>query len=114
MHPPTDLPRWVYLPAIAGIVFVAMPLVAIAIRVDWPRFWALITTPSSQTALLLSVKTAAASTVLCVLLGVPMALVLARSRGRLVRSLRPLILLPLVLPPVVGVSRCSTRSAGSA
>lgn len=102
MHPPTDLPRWVYLPAIAGIVFVAMPLVAIAIRVDWPRFWALITTPSSQTALLLSVKTAAASTVLCVLLGVPMALVLARSRGRLVRSLRPLILLPLVLPPVVG------------
>lgn len=93
MHPPTDLPRWVYLPAIAGIVFVAMPLVAIAIRVDWPRFWALITTPSSQTALLLSVKTAAAS---------PMALVLARSRGRLVRSLRPLILLPLVLPPVVG------------
>ncbi|COW19023.1 molybdenum ABC transporter [Mycobacterium tuberculosis] len=76
MHPPTDLPRWVYLPAIAGIVFVAMPLVAIAIRVDWPRFWALITTPSSQTALLLSVKTAAASTVLCVLLGVPMALVL--------------------------------------
>ncbi|AGL27301.1 molbdenum-transport integral membrane proteinABC transporter [Mycobacterium tuberculosis CAS/NITR204] len=79
-----------------------MPLVAIAIRVDWPRFWALITTPSSQTALLLSVKTAAASTVLCVLLGVPMALVLARSRGRLVRSLRPLILLPLVLPPVVG------------
>lgn len=70
MHPPTDLPRWVYLPAIAGIVFVAMPLVAIAIRVDWPRFWALITTPSSQTALLLSVKTAAASTVLCVLLGV--------------------------------------------
>lgn len=102
MHPPTDLPRWVYLPAIAGIVFVAMPLVAIAIRVDWPRFWALITTPSSQTALLLSVKTAAASTVLCVLLGVPMALVLARSRGRLVPSLRPLILLPLVLPPVVG------------
>ncbi|CCK59927.1 ABC transporter permease [Mycobacterium canetti] len=102
MHSPTDLPRWVYLPAVAGIVFVAMPLVAIAIRVDWPHFWALITSPSSQTALLLSVKTATASTVLCVLLGVPMALVMTRSRGRLVRSLRPLILLPLVLPPVVG------------
>ncbi|BCI88257.1 hypothetical protein NIIDMKKI_34630 [Mycobacterium kansasii] len=43
-----------------------------------------------------------------------MALVLARSRARLVRLLRPLILLPLVLPPVVGASRCFTHSAGSA
>jgi len=42
------------------------------------------------------------STVLCLLLGVPMALVLARSDSRLVRWTRPLILLPLVLPPVVG------------
>ncbi len=79
-----------------------LPLVAIAIKVDWLNFWSLVTSPDSQTALLLSLKTAAASTLLCVLLGVPMALVLARSRVRLVRLLRPLILLPLVLPPVVG------------
>jgi molybdate transport system permease protein len=76
--------------------------VAVAVKVDWPRFWTLITSPSSKTALVLSLKTATASTALCVLLGVPMALVLARSRARLVRLLRPLILLPLVLPPVVG------------
>src|SRR5437879_8223791 len=31
-----------------------------------------------------------------------MALVLARGAGRMVRLLRPVILLPLVLPPVVG------------
>ena len=102
MHRPTDVPRWVYLPAAAGAIFVVLPLVAIALKVDWPHFWSLITSPSSQTALLLSLKTAAASTALCVLLGVPMALVLARSTARLVRVLRPLILLPLVLPPVVG------------
>jgi molybdate transport system permease protein len=102
MHRPTDLPRWVYIPAAVGTVFVALPLFAIAIKVDWPNFWSLITSPSSKTALLLSLKTAAASTVLCVLFGVPMALVLARSGTRLVRLLRPLILLPLVLPPVVG------------
>jgi ABC-type molybdate transport system permease subunit len=52
--------------------------------------------------LVLSLKTAAASTVLCVLLGVPMALVLARNDGRVVQLVRPLLLLPLVLPPVVG------------
>ena len=96
------MPRWVYVPAAVGTLFVVLPLLAIAVKVDWPNFWSLITSPSSKTALLLSLKTAAASTALCVLLGVPMALVLARSRARVVRLLRPLILLPLVLPPVVG------------
>jgi molybdate transport system permease protein len=76
--------------------------VAIAVKVDWTRFGSLITSSSSVTALLLSLKTATASTALCLLLGVPMALVSARSRARAVRVLRPLVLLPLVLPPVVG------------
>jgi len=83
-------------------MFVVVPLIAIAAKVDWPHFWSLISSESSTTALVLSLKTAAASTLLCVLLGVPMALVLARSDARVVRMARPLILLPLVLPPVVG------------
>lgn len=98
----TGLPPWVYLPAAVGAVFVVLPLVAIAVKVDWTRFGSLITSSSSVTALLLSLKTATASTALCLLLGVPMALVSARSRARAVRVLRPLVLLPLVLPPVVG------------
>ena len=85
-----------------GALFVVFPLVAVAVNVDWPNFWSLITSRSSVTALLLSLKTAAASTTLCVLLGVPLALVLARNDTRMVRLTRPLILLPLVLPPVVG------------
>lgn len=102
MNRPTGLPRWVYLPAAVGAAFVVLPLLAIAVRVDWPNFWSLLTSTSSTTALVLSLKTATASTALCVLVGVPMALVLARSEARLVRVLRPIILLPLVLPPVVG------------
>ena len=96
------LPRWIYIPAAIGALFVVLPLIAVAAKVDWPHFWSLITSESSTTALVLSLKTAAASTALCLLLGVPMALVLARSDARLVRTARPLILLPLVLPPVVG------------
>ena len=96
------LPRWIYLPAAIGALFVVVPLIAVAAKVDWPHFWSLISSESSTTALVLSLKTAAASTVLCLLLGVPMALVLARSDARIVRVARPLILLPLVLPPVVG------------
>jgi len=96
------LPRWIYIPAAVGALFVVLPLIAVAAKVDWPHFWSLVTSESSTTALWLSLKTAAASTALCVLLGVPMAMVLARSDARLVRLARPLILLPLVLPPVVG------------
>jgi molybdate transport system permease protein len=96
------LPRWIYVPAAIGALFVVLPLIAVAAKVDWPHFWSLITSESSTTALVLSLKTAVASTALCLLLGVPMALVLARSDARLVRMARPLILLPLVLPPVVG------------
>jgi molybdate transport system permease protein len=96
------LPRWIYLPAAIGALFVVVPLIAVAAKVDWPHFWSLISSESSTTALLLSLRTAAASTVLCLLLGVPMALVLARSDARVVLMARPLILLPLVLPPVVG------------
>ncbi|WP_409437476.1 ABC transporter permease [Mycobacterium sp. SMC-14] len=99
---PDHLPGWVYVPAAIGAAFVVLPLVGIATKVDWPHFWTLISSPSATTALGLSLRTAAASTVLCLLLGVPMALVLARSQARLVRLLRPLVLLPLVLPPVVG------------
>src|ERR1043165_8452802 len=71
-------------------------------KVDWPQFGSLISSPSSTAALTLSLKTSLASTVLCVLFGVPLALVLARSSGSVTRIVRPLILLPLVLPPVVG------------
>jgi molybdate transport system permease protein len=83
-------------------VFVVLPLVAMISRVDWPRFVELITSPSSLAALKLSVQTSTASTLLCLLFGVPMALVLARTQFPGQRVVRSLILLPLVLPPVVG------------
>lgn len=96
------LPVWIYAPALAGAVFVIMPLVAMLARVDWPQFLPLVSSESSRAALLLSLKTAAASTLVCLILGVPMATVLARSTLRALKYLRPLILLPLVIPPVVG------------
>ncbi|MDG4669305.1 ABC transporter permease [Mycobacterium sp. 236(2023)] len=96
------LPVWIYLPAALGALFVITPLIAILLRIDWPHFIPLITSESSRAALLLSLKTAAASTAVCVALGVPMALVLARGRFPGQSVLRALVLLPLVLPPVVG------------
>jgi molybdate transport system permease protein len=96
------LPAWAYLPAGLGLTFVVLPLVAILVKVDWANFWTLITSDASRGALLLSLRTSAASTVICVLVGVPMALVLARTSFPGQSVLRSLVLLPLVLPPVVG------------
>ncbi|AWK75226.1 molybdenum ABC transporter permease subunit [Rhodococcus oxybenzonivorans] len=99
---PSGLPRWLFVPAAVGGLFVVLPLTAMLASVDWPRFVELVTSESSLAALELSLRTAAASTVLCILLGVPMAAVLARSSFRGLPVLRSLVLLPLVLPPVVG------------
>ncbi len=96
------LPRWVVLPALLGAVFIVLPVGAIVARVSWSEFPALVTSEASRAALSLSLRTATASTALCLLLGVPMALVLARTSFRGQGLLRSLVLLPLVLPPVVG------------
>lgn len=96
------LPAWIYLPAAVGALFVLVPLIAILLKIDWPNFLPLITSESSRAALLLSLKTATASTMVCAVLGVPMAVVLARARFAGQSVLRALVLLPLVLPPVVG------------
>ena len=96
------LPAWIYVPATVGALFVIVPLVAILLKIDWAHFIPLVTSESSRAALILSLKTAAASTVVCVVIGVPMAIVLARGRFPGQSILRALVLLPLVLPPVVG------------
>jgi molybdate transport system permease protein len=96
------LPTWIYFPALIGALFVTVPLVAILLSIDWANFLALVTSESSRAALVLSLKTAAASTAVCVVVGIPMATVLARARFPGQSLLRALVLLPLVLPPVVG------------
>lgn len=98
----SGIPRWIYFIAAAAVLFVGLPLVAMATEVDWSRFIPLVTSESSLTALSLSLRTAAASTVLCVVLGVPLALALARGNVPCQGLIRSIILLPLVLPPVVG------------
>ncbi|WP_279100122.1 ABC transporter permease [Gordonia bronchialis] len=96
------IPRWLYLPAALGVLLIVLPPLALIAKTPWDSFVAQVTSESSKHALVLSLQTAAASTVLCLLLGVPMAVIFARHDGLLVRLLRSLVLLPLVLPPVVG------------
>lgn len=101
-NPPVGVPLWIFVPAAIGALVVVAPLAAMFTRIDWSNFFGLITSDSAVAALVLSLKTATASTAVCVLLGVPMAIVLARSTIRGLAALRSLVVLPLVLPPVVG------------
>ena len=95
-------PRWVLVPAVAGALVILLPLLGMVLRIDWVHLGELLTSESSLAALWLSLRTAVASTALCLVLGCPLALVLARSTVRGLTLLRSLVLLPLVLPPVVG------------
>ena len=98
----SGVPRWVLAVAAVGAAFVLLPLLAMVLRVNWAEFVPLISSESSVAALLLSLRTSLAATALCVIFGVPMALVLARTDFWGQKVLRSLVLLPLVLPPVVG------------
>jgi molybdate transport system permease protein len=61
-----------------------------------------ITSPEALSALGLSLATALVATAMCLLLGVPLALLIARSGGRTASVLRAIVTVPLVLPPMVG------------
>lgn len=98
----SGLPPALLVPAGLALAFLLLPLVALVLRAPWRSLPELLLTPQVGQALRLSLVCATSATVLCLLLGVPLAWVLARSElpGR--RVVRALVTVPLVLPPVVG------------
>lgn len=97
----SGLPRWVRVPFVLGVAFVAVPLVGMLVRIPWPELPGLLASEPAGQALLLSLGTCAASTALSLALGVPLALVLAHGRGAWVVAVRTAVMVPMVLPPVV-------------
>ncbi|MEV0702456.1 ABC transporter permease [Saccharopolyspora sp. NPDC050389] len=91
-----------WVPAVLALALVVLPVLGLLTRVDPARLPELLLSPAALDALWLSVVTGLISTGLALLLGGPLALVLARSRMRGLRVVRAFVLLPLVLPPVVG------------
>ena len=96
------VPRLLLVPAAVGLALLVLPVLALLIRADWPRVPAAITSPEALAALGLSLRTSLAATSACLLVGFPLAAVLARSASRTVDVVRALVTLPLVLPPTVG------------
>lgn len=96
------LPVVLVVPALIGLAFLVVPLAGLLVRAPWPTLLERLFSAEVRQALTLSVVCASLATVICLLLGVPLAWLLARSDlpGRGV--LRALVTVPLVLPPVVG------------
>lgn len=95
-------PRLLWAPAALAVGLLVLPVVALVVRADWSSLLSDITSPAALAALRLSLLTSLAATAICVVLGVPLAVLLARASGWLSEVLRALVTLPLVLPPTVG------------
>ncbi|MEV0676390.1 molybdate ABC transporter permease subunit [Actinosynnema sp. NPDC050436] len=95
-------PAVLVLPALLGLAFLLVPLGGLLVRTPWSELPGRVAGPEVGEALRLSLVCASLATVGCLVLGVPLAWLLARTdlpgRG----LLRALVTVPLVLPPVVG------------
>lgn len=101
-HRHARIPRWIALPASCAVLFLLVPFIALLIRIDWVQFPHLLTQALGSQALALSLRTCLASTLACIIVGLPLALVCARARDTWwSRLLRSMVTLPMVLPPVV-------------
>lgn len=90
------------LPALIGLAFLLVPLIGLLAKAPWSTLPAKLHSADVWQALRLSLVCATSATALCLVLGVPLAWLLARG-GLPGRSLiRALVTVPLVLPPVVG------------
>ncbi len=84
-----------------AITVVALPILAIFIKVPWSTFFSSISGDGSLTAVKLSIWTSLVAAIICLILGVPLAWWLARSGNRATSFLRPIVLAPIALPPTV-------------
>ncbi|MFJ6410665.1 ABC transporter permease [Streptomyces hydrogenans] len=90
------------LPALAAVAFLALPLFGILVRTEWGELADHLRSPGTVQALKLSLVVSFWALGLSLLLGVPLAWLLARVPFPGKAFVRSLVLLPMVLPPTVG------------
>jgi molybdate transport system permease protein len=88
--------------ACIGAAFVLLPVVSLFVRAPWSRLGEALSGVGASTALRLSIEVSLAATAISVLIGVPLAWVLARGEFPGRNLLRAAVVLPILLPPVVG------------
>jgi len=88
--------------AFVAVVFFTLPLVGLLGKVEWGSLWDNLTSQQAKDAIRLSVECSLWATAISLVFGVPLAYVLARVPFPGKAFVRALVVLPMVLPPVVG------------
>jgi molybdate transport system permease protein len=97
-----SVPTPLLAPAVVAVAFLVLPLAGLILRAPWGDVWSILRGSNASQALQLSLWTSTVATGVSLVIGVPLAWVLARTDFPGLRLLRALVTLPLVLPPVVG------------
>ncbi|MBB5937899.1 ABC transporter permease [Streptomyces zagrosensis] len=100
--PRRGAPLALALPAALAVALLLLPLAGIVARTSWSDLGTHLGSPAVREALRLSLTVSFWSLGISVLLGVPLAWMLARSAFPGKTLVRCLVLLPMVLPPTVG------------
>lgn len=100
--PGAGTPVTLLVPALLAVAFLLLPLIGILARTSWGDLLGHLTAPAATEALWLSVVVSLWSLGLALVLGVPLAWLLARTHFPGKAFVRALVLLPMVLPPTVG------------
>lgn len=95
-------PWFVGIGAVLGFVYICLPLLGLLRNISWGSLISQISDGPTRDALRLSLVTSILATVVAVIFGLPLAWVLARVKFRGSSLIRALVMLPMVLPPVVG------------
>ncbi|MFI2779276.1 ABC transporter permease [Streptomyces sp. ALB3] len=95
-------PLTLVMPALLAVVFLMLPLAGILARTSWGELGTHLASPGTTRALKLSLLVSAWALGLSLVLGVPLAWLLARVDFPGKALVRSLVLLPMVLPPTVG------------
>ncbi|MEU5283065.1 ABC transporter permease [Streptomyces sp. NPDC020755] len=95
-------PLLLTVPALLAVAFLMLPLAGILVRTSWGELGAHLTAEATTEALRLSLLVSLWALGLSLLLGVPLAWLLARVPFPGKGFVRSLVLLPMVLPPTVG------------
>jgi molybdate transport system permease protein len=95
-------PALVAAPALIGVAFLLLPTLALLVRMPWGDLGRIYRDQGIWTALRLSIESSLEATAISLVVGVPLAWVLARLRLPGMGIVRAVVTIPLVLPPVMG------------
>lgn len=94
-------PAALAVPAVVGVLFLLLPLLGVVANAPWGQLPQRFTSHAVVQALVLSLVVSGCALGVSLLLGVPLAWLLARTRFPGKAAVRSLVLLPMVLPPTV-------------